>query len=187
MDKRMQANQLVRECMTTALLQLMQEKAFEAITVSEITRQAGVSRTSYYRNYTSKEDILKQGLDRTMDAFIEKLDALPHEAGIQDAVRCAFVQARDASNFLTMIHRAGLDHLLRERFDSFTLTFNQRMPALRSGAYPARILSGALLNTLLYWFDSGMQESVDDLAKTFFSCMEGVLRTSSSGASRCRR
>lgn len=175
MDKRAEANRIVRECMTTALLQLMKEKEFEDISVSEITKRAGVSRTSYYRNYDSKEDILKQGLDQVMEGFVRKVSALPKGAGVRDAVQCAFRQGREESAFLILIHRAGLDNLLRDRFDSFILGLTQRVLLLRDGVYPARILSGALLSALLYWFDTGMQEPDQELADLFFACMSGVL------------
>ena len=51
------ANQLARECIVTALLQLLKEKPLSALSISEITSRAGVSRMTYYRNYKSKEDI----------------------------------------------------------------------------------------------------------------------------------
>lgn len=175
MDKRVEANRIVRECMTTALLQLMKEKNFEQISVSEITKRAGVSRTSYYRNYDSKEDILKQGLDQVMGAFLQQVSALPPDAGIWDAVQCAFEQAQKQHNFLMLIHRAGMDNLLRSHFDDFILTMAKRISILRDGPYPARMLSGALLSTLLYWYDTGMQQSYQSVADLFFTCMSGVL------------
>ena len=58
-------NQIVQESIFTALIQLMQ-KEFHNITITEITEKAGVSRMSYYRNYSSKEDILIKYLDRIL-------------------------------------------------------------------------------------------------------------------------
>ena len=52
-----ESNQLTRECLQLALMHLMGEHPYEKITVSEIVRRAGVSRTAFYRNYTDKEDI----------------------------------------------------------------------------------------------------------------------------------
>lgn len=53
-----EANAITRECIESALILLMQTKPFTDITVTDLTRKAGVSRTAYYRNYASKEDIL---------------------------------------------------------------------------------------------------------------------------------
>ena len=54
-----ESNQLTRECLQLALIHLMAEQPYEKITVSEIVRRAGVSRTAFYRNYTDKEDFSK--------------------------------------------------------------------------------------------------------------------------------
>lgn len=50
-------NLIARECIVTALLQLIYEKPMSSITISELTKRAGVSRITFYRNYDSKEEI----------------------------------------------------------------------------------------------------------------------------------
>ena len=49
-----EANKVTRECLQTALIQLMSQKPFEKITITELVRRSGVSRTAFYRNYESK-------------------------------------------------------------------------------------------------------------------------------------
>ena len=56
-------NQIIRECITEALLILMQKQPFQEITVMELTKKAGVGRVSFYRNYDSKESVLVAKLD----------------------------------------------------------------------------------------------------------------------------
>lgn len=51
------SNLIARECIVTALLQLIYEKPLSAITISELTKRAGVSRVTFYRNYASKEEV----------------------------------------------------------------------------------------------------------------------------------
>lgn len=48
------ANQIAKECLVTALIQLLKEKNLSEITISELASKAGVSRMTYYRNYTTK-------------------------------------------------------------------------------------------------------------------------------------
>ena len=52
-------NAYVIEHITGALLKLLREKPIEAISVSELCELAGIGRASFYRNYDSKEDILR--------------------------------------------------------------------------------------------------------------------------------
>lgn len=49
---------LTREYIKTALLLLMKEVPFEKITVTSIIERAGVSRAGFYRNFTSKQEVL---------------------------------------------------------------------------------------------------------------------------------
>lgn len=46
--------------MIAALLDLMKKKPAFEIFISELTERAKIGRVSFYRNYHSKEDILKQ-------------------------------------------------------------------------------------------------------------------------------
>jgi AcrR family transcriptional regulator len=41
-----------------ALMSLLDEKSYSRISISDITKKAGVARTSFYRHYQSKDDIL---------------------------------------------------------------------------------------------------------------------------------
>ena len=56
------SNLLVRECIVEAMIKLIYEKPLSAITISELTERAGVSRMTFYRNYGSKEDVWKDEL-----------------------------------------------------------------------------------------------------------------------------
>lgn len=69
------ANIMVKQCITEALLRLMQRKSFQQISISEITRIAGVGRVSFYRNYQSKEDILYQYLLNQFNQHFQKISS----------------------------------------------------------------------------------------------------------------
>ncbi|MGN1227180.1 MAG: TetR/AcrR family transcriptional regulator, partial [Christensenellales bacterium] len=50
----------VRDCISTALFELMEKKDFHKIKITEIIERAGVSRMGFYRNFKSKEDVVEQ-------------------------------------------------------------------------------------------------------------------------------
>ena len=54
----METKEFTKNCIMDALIQLMHTKDYNDITITDITKRAGVSRMSYYRNYKSKDDIL---------------------------------------------------------------------------------------------------------------------------------
>lgn len=57
-DKRHIENMRVKKSISKALFTLMSEKNFSEIRVSDIIAESGVAKASYYRNFTSIEDII---------------------------------------------------------------------------------------------------------------------------------
>lgn len=62
-----QSNKITKECLHTAIIKLMSIKTYDEITITELVNTAGVSRTAFYRNYKTKDDILNE-----MTALITK-------------------------------------------------------------------------------------------------------------------
>ena len=57
------------ECLTGALLKLIKTKRLDKISVTELCEKAGVSRVTYYRNFSSVESILVDYLKRATDTW----------------------------------------------------------------------------------------------------------------------
>ena len=49
-----------KQNVVNSLLTLLDEKPMDDITISELTQMAGISRMTFYRNYSCKEDILSE-------------------------------------------------------------------------------------------------------------------------------
>ncbi len=64
MPEKQTLNMSVRIAIEQALVQLMRDAPIEKISVSAVIRRAGVARTSFYRNYQTKEDVLVSYTDR---------------------------------------------------------------------------------------------------------------------------
>lgn len=62
-----------RETLAEAACELFLEQGYEATTVADITRRAGVSRSSFFNYFSSKNDVLWSGLDERIDAFEARL------------------------------------------------------------------------------------------------------------------
>ncbi|MDR1388537.1 MAG: TetR/AcrR family transcriptional regulator [Treponema sp.] len=56
-----------------AFMLLLDQKPYNKITVSDITKRAGVARQTFYRNYTKKSDIIEHCLSKSI--MIESLAA----------------------------------------------------------------------------------------------------------------
>jgi AcrR family transcriptional regulator len=53
-----------------ALIELIEERGFDALTIGEITERAMVSRAAFYRNYQDKYDLVEQIFEEAMSALL---------------------------------------------------------------------------------------------------------------------
>ena len=62
-----------------ALIELIEERGFEALTVGELTARAMVSRAAFYRNYQDKYDLVEQIFEEAMSALFLAVGDLGRE------------------------------------------------------------------------------------------------------------
>ena len=100
-------NFVIKESLTEALFILMRKKPFEEITITEISKLAGVSRISFYRNFDSKEDVLVKYLfEKSMDAF-SKYQA----QSTQEKLIAMFKSIDHLHEVVDLLYQQNLSHL----------------------------------------------------------------------------
>ena len=62
-----------------ALIELSEERGFEALTIGELTERAMVSRAAFYRNYQDKYDLVEQIFEEAMSALLGAIGELGRE------------------------------------------------------------------------------------------------------------
>src|SRR5258708_1680181 len=62
-----------------ALIELIEERGFEALTIGELTERAMVSRAAFYRNYQDKYDLVEQIFEEAMSALLGAVGDLGRE------------------------------------------------------------------------------------------------------------
>ena len=100
-------NFVIKESLTEALFILMRKKPFEEITITEISKLAGVSRISFYRNFDSKEDVLVKYLfEKSMDEF-SKYQA----QSTQEKLIAMFKSIDHLHEVVDLLYQQNLSHL----------------------------------------------------------------------------
>lgn len=69
-----------RETLAEAACELFLEQGYTETSIVDITRRAGVSRSSFFNYFSSKSDVLWSGLDARIDTALVALAALGTEA-----------------------------------------------------------------------------------------------------------
>lgn len=62
-----------------ALIALIEERGFDALTVGEITERAMVSRAAFYRNYQDKYDLVEQIFEEAMSNLLDSVGDMRSE------------------------------------------------------------------------------------------------------------
>lgn len=157
-----EANRITQESIETALLLLLQEKDFASISITEITSRAGVSRTAYYRNYSSKEDVLRNVFNRVEDAIMTKIQEFLRSDGF-DAFPELFQAFADEAKSLQIILKAGMvsDYLM-EMNHRFTAGMPEESYAEQ---YKKYFWMGALSNVVFMWIADGMKQAPEEMAE----------------------
>ncbi|MGW7605637.1 TetR/AcrR family transcriptional regulator, partial [Streptomyces antimycoticus] len=73
-----------------AAFALFDERGYEQTTVDDIAERAGLGRTTFFRNYRSKEDVIFPDHDRLLELIRDRLATSSHSTAlvaVSDAVR----------------------------------------------------------------------------------------------------
>lgn len=72
MGRGTKTTEFLKLCLSEALVQLMEEKPFDSITIDEIAAEAGVGRATYFRNFKSKDELLSFKMDMLLKKWYTK-------------------------------------------------------------------------------------------------------------------
>ncbi len=152
---------LVSEYITDALLILMQKKAYKDVSITEICEKAGVTRMSFYRNFESKEDILKRWLTSITDDFLSESGISYKNDSMGDYFIKLFTHLKRHKAICTDIYRADLIYLVKEQFDRAFLNIHQD----EYDDYKSYFLAGGIYNVFLLWLINDCKEMPEELAE----------------------
>ncbi|MEA2451836.1 MAG: hypothetical protein QOG04_546 [Actinomycetota bacterium] len=122
-------------------LRLFSERGFANVSVDEIATEANVSRSTFFRYFGSKEAVLFDEVDETVDAFTQLLAARPSEESPWAAFEAAAiaVQENNESDENQQRQRV-LDDLLRNdpALSGRRLVEQQRWTEIFAGVFARR-------------------------------------------------
>jgi AcrR family transcriptional regulator len=128
-----------RERLAEAAFALFDERGYEQTTVDDITERAGLGRTTFFRHYRTKEDVIFPDHDRLLEQVAERLRTSGQGnplGAVSDAVR------------LVLLHYVGEGDLARRRY-----ALTSKVPAL----HDREIVSGARYQRMFREFIAGLR------------------------------
>lgn len=86
-DLRERRHEATKQHLIDVAFAMFIERGFENVSMEEVSRAAGVSRSTAYRRFPTKEDVVLEIPRRWLVVFDSATDALPTDAGLRAAIR----------------------------------------------------------------------------------------------------
>jgi len=165
-----------RDALGDALIALMQEKAFETITVQEVLDRAHVSRSTFYTHYSDKDDLLMSDSEEFFEALSMALSAHGDKSDRVFPVKEFFNHLANVQPFYKALVKSGkFQENMELARGHFARGIERRLSELPRGkSIPANERSaiaftyaGALMSLLAWWLDRGMREPSEQMDELF--------------------
>ena len=158
MDNSEKNKHVTRE-ITNAMLELLEEKDINEISISEITSKAQVGRVSFYRNYKNKEEILERYVFSIVKKWKnenETENTLPN-----DLLKKLFEHIIEYKQFYTMLYQKNLFHIFRDVLKDTITSKKESLSNIE--AYATAFISYGIYGWIEEWLARGMKESAEEI------------------------
>ena len=156
----------VRRQITNAVLQLMTEKSYMDITVTDIINTAQVARASFYRNYNSINDVIDAIVDEMSEEFVEDIYPVLNstdERTWREYLFNHFYRFTRKQRHMDEFHPQNIS-VLFARMDQ---KMQQKGASLPSDTMRDKYLAigkmGLINNITKKWMDNGMKETPEEM------------------------
>ena len=165
-----------RDALGDALIELMQEKPFDTITVQDVLDRAHVSRSTFYAHYSDKDDLLMSDAEEFFESISMALSVHGDKSDRVFPVMEFFVHLSDVQPFYKALVKSGkFQENMELARGHFARGIERRLSELPRGkSIPPHQLpaiafthAGALLSLLMWWLDRGMRESPAEMDELF--------------------
>ena len=172
-NKNDRRSQRTRQALGDALVELMAEKGYDAISITDIIERANVGRSTFYSHYADKDELFVRQMDRVMDMlsqhvppgtpdgnpFFPSLGLFQH---IQEQWKLFKSHAWGTGiDILTKRMQKSLSEKIEGRLLAGGQTFEVPVTVI------ANFLAGSFLSMLRWWMDNKMTYTPEQMDEMF--------------------
>ena len=170
-DKR---SKRTRAWLLETLLELLEKKEYSEISITELTDNADIARQTFYRNYSSMDDILLFEVDEILDEYIKKvqknMEARNDLTWDFEVKQLVYMWQRNEAVFKALL-KAGLGLQALEKLSGFFSLFHMKAQHLQElDEYHQTLvhyLAGGVYMVLKKWFENEMSTPVEIITDIF--------------------
>ena len=177
-----------RAALNEAILSLLLEKPYEAITIQAIAERADLNRATFYLHYGSKEELLVAALESQFDALVAQgPGASPEQPiwAVEDDIRQTLdYVAEHAALYKVLLSERGTAYLMNRIVDYIAAysegELRASLPPGTVTAVPlplvARHFAGSFFALLVWWIQNDMPLPAAEMAGVIKNLCVGGLR-----------
>ncbi|MDO5862237.1 MAG: TetR/AcrR family transcriptional regulator [Thermoplasmata archaeon] len=150
-----------KERMARALVLLLEDKEFDAVSIVDIVGMSGVSRSTFYRCFDSIDDLVIYGYSRYLSDILEgpRPEFATFDEGLEYMAERVADVSWDARDELVVLHRRGLTPRMLDAGKSLV----SQLDMTSEDASFALFHTSGIVGWMTVWFDEGMPGTRDDL------------------------
>lgn len=171
-----------REWTYEALVRLHKLHDFKDINISEIIKKAGISRATFYRNFHSKEDIIKRKVETFFtDFYIDVFDYYKKEQPEDELflIQSFFGKINNEIDLMNLIIASNQERIM---IDGILTMLNMHTEMFYfivktdkiTEQYTMEIVASSAWSLLSRWHKLGRKETPEQLAKMYMSAFKNV-------------
>ncbi len=161
MPRRNTTTPFLKSCIIQSLLQLLKNQPIDTISIQEIVKQAGVSRSTYYRHFNSKQNVVQCFFTRLLDQHLDSIRNTP--ATVEEYFTAIFILFLSHRDELLILHMRGLSDLLLDAMNNRFISRKQRKSLCSEELYLYYHIGG-VFNAYQLWIQDEMKTPPHELA-----------------------
>ena len=157
--------------MFLALKKLLKQKKLEDITVSELAEEAGISRTTFYRNYHSLNDIIEDYLERYPFGAGSPDSYSPENFALEKRLYDSFTSLKQEQQLLDSMLNSNLHIVIYNNYAKLIkgLCKGRASDIGFRTEYEQTAFVGIYFSLCYEWIRGGMQESIKEMVDICYS------------------
>ncbi len=158
-----ESKKITRESIITALILLFAEKPYEKITVTEIVKKAGVSRTAFYRNFNTKEDVVRELSQSIVNKLNWFFEGDKYRGNGKALLTDVFKYIKNNKRTVSLLFNSK--QIVYEILGGKTYLDSVMPEEISSNYYSMVATETVLKKIIIEWFNNGMKESPEEMAE----------------------
>lgn len=157
----------VKDRLLLALISFAGQKDWSKLTVSELIQAANVARASFYRNFTSIEDIIEYGIQQLAEQYHQGMSFDHEDFHSREVMLYKFQFYKAHAKLVLAFHHANMSTTLLDVITNCEIDACGDMSIHSITRYEVYYYAGAFYHMMVHWLENGTKESCEEMANEF--------------------